>query len=113
VWLRDQCYAGLAIAADVPYPLLADAVRFCTARVLDDGDRLAPAYRPDGTRYPNANVEIDPFEMPNRAEEAPTDNLPGGHPTETTYPSRRRTTFRSIQPPSSSAPCGSRWWSTA
>jgi hypothetical protein len=25
------------------------------------------------------------------------DNLPDGHPTETTYPSRRRTTFRSIR----------------
>jgi GH15 family glucan-1,4-alpha-glucosidase len=52
VWLRDQCYAGLAVAADAPHPLLDDAVRFCTARILADGDRIAPAYRPDGADLP-------------------------------------------------------------
>lgn len=28
VWIRDQCYAGQAVAADGPHPLLDDAVRF-------------------------------------------------------------------------------------
>ncbi|WP_309236066.1 glycoside hydrolase family 15 protein, partial [Amycolatopsis sp. SID8362] len=52
VWLRDQCYAGLAAAVGEPHPLLDDALRFTTARVLDHGDRLLPAYRPDGTPPP-------------------------------------------------------------
>ncbi len=53
VWLRDQCYAGLAASVDEPHPLLDDALRFSTARVLDHGDRLLPAYRPDGTPPPD------------------------------------------------------------
>ncbi|MEV4145840.1 glycoside hydrolase family 15 protein [Amycolatopsis sp. NPDC049691] len=53
VWLRDQCYAGLAAAVDEPHPLLDDALRFSTARVLDHGDRLLPAYRTDGTPPPD------------------------------------------------------------
>ena len=31
VWIRDQCYAGEAVAQAGPYPLLDDAVRFVTA----------------------------------------------------------------------------------
>src|SRR6185369_15320512 len=53
VWLRDQCYAGLAVAVDEPHSLLDDALRFSTARVLDHGDRLLPAYRTDGTPPPD------------------------------------------------------------
>ncbi|MEV7040925.1 glycoside hydrolase family 15 protein [Amycolatopsis sp. NPDC051061] len=53
VWLRDQCYAGLAVSVDEPHPLLDDALRFSTARVLDHGDRLLPAYRTDGTPPPD------------------------------------------------------------
>jgi hypothetical protein len=53
VWLRDQCYAGLAVAVTEPHPLLADAISFTTARVLEHGDRLAPAYRTDGTALPD------------------------------------------------------------
>ena len=52
VWLRDQCYAGLAVAVTDPHPLLADAVAFTTARVLEHGDRLTPAYRADGSPLP-------------------------------------------------------------
>ena len=48
VWIRDQAYAGLAAAAHGPLPALHDAVRFATARLLEDGDRLQPAYRVDG-----------------------------------------------------------------
>ncbi|MFG7942287.1 glycoside hydrolase family 15 protein [Streptomyces cacaoi] len=53
VWLRDQAYAGLAVAAHGPHPLLDDAVRFATARVLDDGEALRPAYTTDGGEVPD------------------------------------------------------------
>ncbi len=53
VWIRDQCYAGHAAAAAQDDRLLADAVRFVAARLLDDGPRLAPAYTAEGTRVPN------------------------------------------------------------
>jgi alpha,alpha-trehalase len=43
-WIRDQCYAGLAVAAHGPHPLLAGSVRFVTERLLDDGPKLMPAY---------------------------------------------------------------------
>lgn len=52
VWLRDQCYAGIAASVAEPHPLLDDAITFITARVLDHGDRLLPAYRLDGTPPP-------------------------------------------------------------
>jgi hypothetical protein len=47
-WIRDQCYAGLAVAAHGPHPLLAGAVRFVSERLLDDGPELMPAYTVDG-----------------------------------------------------------------
>jgi GH15 family glucan-1,4-alpha-glucosidase len=53
VWIRDQCYAGQAAAAAGALPLLDDAVRFVTARVLDDGPGLAPAYTVDGRGVPD------------------------------------------------------------
>ena len=43
-WIRDQCYAGLAVAAHGPHPLLAGSVRFVTERLLADGAKLMPAY---------------------------------------------------------------------
>ena len=55
VWIRDQCYAGLAAAAHGPLPALHDAVRFTTARLLEDGDRLQPAYRVDGGPVPDVH----------------------------------------------------------
>ena len=36
-WIRDQCYAGLAVAAHGPHPLLEGTVRFVTERLLADG----------------------------------------------------------------------------
>ncbi|WP_030194241.1 glycoside hydrolase family 15 protein [Streptomyces sp. NRRL S-87] len=51
-WIRDQCYAGSAVAAHGPHRLLDDAVRFVTARVLEDGPVLRPAYRVDGRPVP-------------------------------------------------------------
>ncbi|CAJ1502113.1 glycoside hydrolase family 15 protein [[Mycobacterium] kokjensenii] len=52
-WIRDQCYAGQAVAAAGPHPLLDDAVRFVTERVLTDGPDLRPAYCVDATRPPS------------------------------------------------------------
>ncbi|WEH37168.1 glycoside hydrolase family 15 protein [Streptomyces sp. AM 4-1-1] len=53
VWIRDQCYAGQAVAAAGAHPLLDDAVRFVTARLHADGPRLAPAYTVDGGAVPD------------------------------------------------------------
>ncbi len=47
-WIRDQCYAGTAVAAHGPHTLLDDAVRFVTERVLEDGPHLRPAYTSGG-----------------------------------------------------------------
>ena len=53
VWIRDQCYAGQAVAAAGPHPLLDDAVSFVGARLLQHGDRLAPAYTTTGDAVPD------------------------------------------------------------
>ena len=52
-WIRDQCYVGQAMAVTHPYPLLDDAVRFISERVLDDRAQLKPAYRIDGGPVPD------------------------------------------------------------
>jgi hypothetical protein len=51
-WIRDHCYAGQAMATAGGYPLLDDAVRFVSERVLADGPELRPAYSVDGDRLP-------------------------------------------------------------
>lgn len=51
-WIRDQCYAGQAVAAAGAHPLLDDAVRFVSERVLADGPKLRPAYAVDGSPPP-------------------------------------------------------------
>jgi hypothetical protein len=53
VWIRDQCYAGQAVAADGPHQLLDDAVRFVTERLLADGSTLKPAYTVTGGAVPD------------------------------------------------------------
>lgn len=53
VWIRDQCFAGQAVAADGPHPLLDDALRFVSERLLQDGPDLAPAYTVDGKQVPS------------------------------------------------------------
>jgi hypothetical protein len=52
VWIRDQAYAGQAVAAAGGYPLLDDAVRFASERVLADGSALMPAYTISGEPVP-------------------------------------------------------------
>jgi GH15 family glucan-1,4-alpha-glucosidase len=53
VWIRDQCFTGQAVAQAGPLPLLDDAVRFVSERLLADGDRLVPAYTVDGGSVPD------------------------------------------------------------
>ncbi len=52
-WIRDQCYAGQAVAVTQPHLLLDDAVAFISDRVLADGPQLKPAYRIDGEPVPD------------------------------------------------------------
>ncbi|ABG99355.1 possible glycosyl hydrolase (plasmid) [Rhodococcus jostii RHA1] len=52
-WIRDQCYAGHAVAAAGPLPLLDDAVGFVSDRLLADGPDLKPAYTVGGGRVPD------------------------------------------------------------
>ena len=51
-WIRDQCYAGIADAAAGGTSLLEPAVRFVTARVLEDGPKLRPMYTSYGGPIP-------------------------------------------------------------
>jgi alpha,alpha-trehalase len=53
VWIRDQCYAGQAVAAAGPHPLLDAAVSFVGDRLLEHGDHLAPAYTTTGDAVPD------------------------------------------------------------
>jgi GH15 family glucan-1,4-alpha-glucosidase len=52
-WIRDQCFAGQAVAACGAFGLLDDAVGFVAARLLDDGAQLKPAYTVDGGPVPD------------------------------------------------------------
>ena len=53
VWIRDQCYAGQAVAACGPHSLLDEAVSYVGARLLEHGDRMAPAYTIAGQPIPD------------------------------------------------------------
>jgi GH15 family glucan-1,4-alpha-glucosidase len=53
VWIRDQCYAGHAMAAIGDTRLLGEAVRFVSGRLLEDGDQLSPAYTATGAPVPD------------------------------------------------------------
>jgi hypothetical protein len=52
-WIRDQCYAGLAVAAHGPHPLLEGTLRFITERIVADGPDLSPAYTVAGAPIPD------------------------------------------------------------
>ncbi len=58
VWIRDQCYAGQAVARAGAHPLMDDAVRFVAERLLADGPNLKPAYTTTGGRVPDEQ-ELD------------------------------------------------------
>lgn len=51
-WIRDQAYAGQAIAGAGAQPLLDRAVEFVAARLLADGPETNPAYTVAGERVP-------------------------------------------------------------
>jgi len=53
VWIRDQCYTGQAVAKAGPHPLMDDAVRFVSERLLEDGPTLKPAYTTRGGPVPD------------------------------------------------------------
>ncbi len=59
VWIRDQCYAGQAVAADGPHPLMDDAVAFVAGRILADGPQLTPAYTVTGGPVPDERTLPD------------------------------------------------------
>jgi GH15 family glucan-1,4-alpha-glucosidase len=52
-WIRDQSYAGQAIAAHGPHPLLDNAVGFVAERIAADGPQLKPAYTVVGGPVPD------------------------------------------------------------
>ncbi|MEZ0362140.1 glycoside hydrolase family 15 protein [Mycobacterium sp. pUA109] len=56
VWIRDQCYAGLAAAVAGASDLFDAATEFVTARVLDDGPHLKPAYTVSGGPVPDEST---------------------------------------------------------
>jgi GH15 family glucan-1,4-alpha-glucosidase len=66
VWIRDQCYAGIAVAADGPHPLLDHALAFVSERLLADGPKLMPAYTTAGQPVP-------------REQKLDLPGYPGGH----------------------------------
>ena len=66
-WIRDQCFAGEAVAALGPHPLLDESVSFVAQRLLEDGPGLRPAYTVRGGALPPER----PLELP---------GYPGGHP---------------------------------
>ncbi len=55
-WIRDQCYAGRAVAAHGQYRLLDTAVGFVTQRLLADGRAMRPAYTTRGGAVPDERV---------------------------------------------------------
>jgi GH15 family glucan-1,4-alpha-glucosidase len=65
-WVRDQCYAGHAAAVAGADRLLDSALSFVSARLLEDGPHLKPAYTVDGGSVPD-ETQLD---LP---------GYPGGH----------------------------------
>jgi GH15 family glucan-1,4-alpha-glucosidase len=53
VWIRDQCFAGRAGARAGAFDVLDQAVGFVSARLLEHGPQLKPAYTTTGGRVPD------------------------------------------------------------
>jgi len=53
VWVRDQCFAGQALAAAGAWERFDPCVRFVCERLEADGARLKPAYTADGAAVPD------------------------------------------------------------
>lgn len=56
VWIRDQCYVGLAAAAAGGWELFDTAVRFIGDRLLEHGADMAPAYTCEGRPVPDQRI---------------------------------------------------------
>ena len=65
VWIRDQCYTGQAVAKAGPYPLMDDAVRFVTERLLR-GRPGAQARLHDDRRQRARPASAQPARLPGR-----------------------------------------------
>ena len=52
-WIRDQCFAGQAVARAGGHPLMDDAVMFVSRQLLAHGPDLRPAYTTRGDRVPD------------------------------------------------------------
>jgi len=55
-WIRDQSYAGMAAASAGAPELLDAAVGFVSARLLEDGPQLKPAYTVTGGAVPDEQM---------------------------------------------------------
>lgn len=53
VWIRDQCYAGMAAHAAGAADLFDTATDFVVARLLEDGPHLKPGYTTTGAPVPD------------------------------------------------------------
>jgi GH15 family glucan-1,4-alpha-glucosidase len=53
VWIRDQCYAGQAVARAGAHPLMDEALKFVAEQLLAHGPDLRPAYTTRGTQVPD------------------------------------------------------------
>jgi GH15 family glucan-1,4-alpha-glucosidase len=58
VWIRDQCYAGQAVARAGGHFLMDDAVKFVSAQLLAHGPDMRPAYTTKGAQVPD-QVELE------------------------------------------------------
>ena len=86
VWIRDQCYAGQAVAAAGPHPLLDDAVRFVAARLLEHGDRArARLHHHRRRRCPTSGTSTCPA-----TRAAPTSSATGSTSSSSSTRSARR-----------------------
>ena len=52
-WIRDQCYAGQAVATAGPSEVLSSAIGFVADRLRADGSVLKPAYTASGGAVPD------------------------------------------------------------
>ena len=66
VWIRDQCYTGQAVAKAGPYPLMDDAVRFVTERLLEDGTRAQAGLHDDRRASVPDQRRLEPAGLPGR-----------------------------------------------
>jgi hypothetical protein len=55
-WIRDQCLAGMAAAAQGHWPILDSTVSFVAQRLAEHGPELRPAYTVGGAPVPDGRI---------------------------------------------------------